>query len=142
MFGHKCFLRIGQLDDSSISGLYRNSYELLSCNYGFAQAMDRNGKAQSEVQGGTLNLTYCNVPSNELLSWMLKSGKLEDGALVICDANDVPLEKLYFEGAALTNMEVGFLQKGNSYITTKLRLQVRKLTVGSVSIEKKWVNLI
>ncbi len=142
MFGHKCFLRIGQLDDSSISGLYRNSYELLSCSYGFAQAMDRNGKAQSEVQGGTLNLTYCNVPSNELLSWMLKSGKLEDGVLVICDANDVPLEKLYFEGAALTNMEVGFLQKGNSYITTKLRLQVRKLTVGSVSIEKKWVNLI
>jgi hypothetical protein len=115
---------------------------LLSCSYGFAQEMDRNGKAQSEVQGGNLNLTYCNVPSNELLGWMLKSGKLEDGVLVICDANDVPLEKLYFEGAALTNMEVGFLQKGNSYITTKLRLQVRKLTVGSVSIEKKWVNLI
>lgn len=141
MFGHKCFLRIGQLSDSSISGLYRESYELLSCNYAFSQGMDRNGKAQSDVQGGTLNLTYPNVPSNDLLNWMLKSDKLEDGALVICDANDVPLEKLYFEGAACTNMEIGYLQKGTGYITTNFRLEVRKLTVGSVSIEKNWVNL-
>jgi hypothetical protein len=141
MFGHKCFLRIGQLDDSSISGLYRDSYELLSCNYGFGQEVDRNGKAQSDVQGGTLNLVYPNIPSTEFITWMLKSGKLENGVLVICDANDVPLEKIYFEGAACTQMEVGYVQRGKGYITTKLQLEVRKLTVGSVSLEKRWSNL-
>lgn len=30
MFGHKSFLRIGALSDSSISGLYKDSYELES----------------------------------------------------------------------------------------------------------------
>ncbi|PRZ00189.1 type VI secretion system tube protein TssD [Marinilabilia salmonicolor] len=141
MFGHKCFLRIGPLEDSSINGLYRDSYELLSCEYGFAQGMDRNGKPQSEVLGGTIHLVYPNIPSNEIISWMLKSGKLENGAIVICDANDTPLEKVYFEGAACTEMEVAYTQKGNGYITTKVQLQVRKLSVGSVSLEKKWVNL-
>lgn len=28
MFGHKSFLRIGALNDSSILGLYKDSYEL------------------------------------------------------------------------------------------------------------------
>ena len=83
MFRHKCFLRIGALEDSSINGLYRDSYELLSCEYGFAQGADRNGKAQSEVRGGTINMVYPNVPPPEFVDWMLKSGKVEDGVLVI-----------------------------------------------------------
>lgn len=35
MFGHKSFLRIGALSDSSISGLYKDSYELENCNFSF-----------------------------------------------------------------------------------------------------------
>ena len=141
MFGHKCFLRIGQLEDSSASGLYKYSYELLSCTYGFGQSVDRNGKPQSEVQGGTLNLVFPNVPPNDFISWMLKSSKLEDGAIVICDANDLPIEKVYFEGAACTQMNIDYVQEGDGYITTSLVLEARKLTVGSVSLEKNWVNL-
>jgi hypothetical protein len=91
--------------------------------------------------GGTIHLVYSSIPSNVIISWMLKFGKLENGAIVICDANDTPLEKIYFEGAACTEMEVAYTQKGNGYITTKVQLQVRKLSVGSVSLEKKWVNL-
>ncbi|HHT08765.1 MAG TPA: type VI secretion system needle protein Hcp, partial [Candidatus Atribacteria bacterium] len=60
----------------------------------------------------------------------------------ICDANDLPLEKVYFEGAACTQMEIGYVQKGNGYITTMLQIQARKITVGTVSLEKSWANLI
>ncbi|WP_010664691.1 type VI secretion system tube protein TssD [Marinilabilia salmonicolor] len=141
MFGHKCFLRIGPLEDSSINGLYRDSYELLSCEYGFAQGADRNGKAQSEVRGGTINMVYPNVPPQEIVDWMLKSGKVEDGAIVICDSNDVPLEKVYFEKGVCTNMKVGYQQSGNGYVSTNIQVDVRKISVGNVSIEKRWVNI-
>ena len=52
MFGHKSFLRIGALSDSSISGLYKDSYELENCNFSFSQGVDGNGKPQTEVRGG------------------------------------------------------------------------------------------
>lgn len=83
MFGHKCFLRLGQLNDSSISGLYKDSYELLSCDYSFAKGTDRNGKPQTEVRGGTIKVCYPNVPQPEFMGWMLKSGKLENGAIQV-----------------------------------------------------------
>ena len=56
MFGHKSFLRIGALSDSSIIGLYKDSYELESCNFGFFQGTDVNGKPQTEVRGVTISL--------------------------------------------------------------------------------------
>ncbi|MCA1745217.1 MAG: type VI secretion system needle protein Hcp [Bacteroidales bacterium] len=132
---------IGQLSDSSISGLYRDSYELLSCNFGFAQGADRNGKAQSEVKVGSISMVYPNLPPQEITQWMLKSGKVHNGVIVICDANDVPIEKVSFEDAVCTNMKIGYLQKGSGYITTSIQLEVRKLSVGSVSLEKKWVSI-
>lgn len=141
MFGHKCFLRIGQLEDSSASGLYKDSYELLSCDFGFAQSMDRNGKPQSEVQGGTISMVYPNVPPQEIVDWMLKSGKVENGAIVICDANDLPLEKVYFEDGVCTGMKVGYHQSGNGYVSTNIQIDVRKISVGNVAIEKRWVNI-
>ncbi len=72
---------------------------------------------------------------------MLTSGKVEDGAIVICDSNDVPLEKVYFEKGACTNMKVGYQQSGNGYVSTNIQVDVRKMTVGNVSIEKRWVNI-
>ena len=141
MFGHKCFLLIGQLEDSSASGLYKDSYELLSCDFGFAQSLDRNGKPQSEVQGGTISMVYPNVPPQEIVDWMLKSGKVENGAIVICDANDLPLEKVYFEDGVCTGMKVGYHQSGNGYVSTNIQIDVRKISVGNVAIEKRWVNI-
>lgn len=139
MFGHKCFLRIGALEDSSINGLYRDSYELLSCEYGFAQGADRNGKAQSEVRGGTINMVYPNVPPPEIVDWMLKSAKVEDGVIVICDSNDVPLEKVYFEKGVCVGMNINYTQEGNSFVTTNISVQANVIKVGTSTLENRWV---
>lgn len=139
MFGYKSFLRIGVLNDSSITGLYRESYELQDCNYGFQQGMDENGKAQTDVRGGTIQFTYAGLPPKEMLGWMLNSRKYEDGAIVICDESDVPLEKIYFEQAACTGLSVDYLQRGKSYIITKVTLQVRKIKIGETLLENHWI---
>lgn len=141
MFGHKCFLRIGQLNDSSISGLYRDSYELLNCEFGFSQGVDANGKAQTEVKGGSIALTFPNIPKDDMLEWMLKSGKLESGAIVLCNANDEPVEKVLFEDAACISLDIKYLQKGKSFTTTNILLQAKKLIAGEAQIENNWKNL-
>lgn len=138
MFGHKSFLRIGALNDSSISGLYKESYELESCSFGFSQGVDTNGKPQTEVRGGTILLTYGGLPQNDMLSWMLGSVKYEDGAIVVCDDNNEPLEKIFFEQAACVGLEIEYAQKGKAYIQTRVTLQARKIVVGETTLENRW----
>lgn len=138
MFGHKSFLRIGALNDSSISGLYKDSYELDSCSYSFSQGVDSNGKPQTEVRGGTLYFTYGGLPQDDLLRWMLGTAKYEDGAIVVCNDNNEPLEKVYFEQAACIGLELNYTQHGNSYIQTKITLQACKIKVGETALENRW----
>lgn len=138
MFGHKSFLRIGALNDSSISGLYKDSYELESCNFGFSQGTDNNGKPQTEVRGGMINITYGGLPQNDMLRWMLGARKYEDGAIVVCNDNNEPLEKILFEQAACVGLEVNYTQQGKAYIQTKVTLQARKIKVGDTTLENRW----
>ena len=138
MFGHKSFLRIGALNDSSIMGLYKDSYELENCNFGFSQGVDSNGKPQTEVRGGIISMTYSGLPQQDMLRWMLRSTKYEDGAIVVCNDSNEPLEKIYFEQAACTGLEIEYAQQGKAYIKTKITLQARKIKVGETTLENRW----
>lgn len=138
MFGHKSFLRIGALSDSSISGLYKDSYELESCSFSFSQGVDANGSPQTEVRGGTIYITYGGLPLDDMLRWMLGSTQYEDGAIVVCNDNNEPLEKVYFEQATCVGLEMEYIQKGKTYIQTKITLQARKIKVGETTLENRW----
>ncbi len=141
MFGYKSFLRIGPLDDASIMGLYRSSYELMDCNFGFTQAIDDDGKVQTEVVGGNISFVLPGIPSNEILQWMLNRSKLESGAIVICDLDDVPLEKIFFEDAICVNTGIDYQKKGKGYIQSHIMIQARRIAVGDVQLENRWNNL-
>lgn len=138
MFGSKTFLRIGALEDLSMQGLFRDSHELLACSYAFSQGVDNNGKAQTEVHGGMINITYPNIPPPEVTQWMLNSRKYEDGAIVICDENNMPLEKVFFEKAACIGLELEYIQNGKGYTHTKIVIQAQKIIVGTSSIVNNW----
>ena len=138
MFGHRSFLRIGALNDSSISGLYKDSYELENCSFDFSQGVDTNGKPQTEVNGGHITLTYGGLPQPDLLRWMLKSTGYEDGAIVVCNDNNEPLEKIIFEQAACVGMDIKYTQCGKAYIKTEVTLRARKIKVGETTLENRW----
>lgn len=140
MFGHRVFLRIGDLPDASIMGLLKDTYELLNFDYSFAQGVDQKGKAQTAVRGGVLSLTLANLPSQELISWMLKSRERKSGSIVLCDADNAPLSKLFFKNAACVKMDVVFVQQGSSYLATQVQLQAEQLTLGSTTFTNRWVN--
>jgi hypothetical protein len=140
MFGHKSFLKIGPLADASLQGLYRESYELESCSYGFSQGVNVDGKAQTEVRGGTINVTIPGIPPNDVIKWSLDSRKYNDGVIVLCDINSMPLEKVYFTDAACIGMGIVYSRKGKAYTATKLTLQVRKLMVGNTELDNRWID--
>ncbi|MDA3619771.1 type VI secretion system tube protein TssD, partial [Bacteroides sp. YC-2022] len=104
----------------------------------FNQGTNTDGKPQTDVRGGTLYLTYAGLPQDDMLHWILNSKKYEDGAIVICDDSDEPLEKILFEQAACTGLNIEYTQKGKAYIHTKIILQVRKIKVGETTFENRW----
>jgi len=140
MFGNKSFLKIGMLGDASIAGLYKNSYELESCSYGFLQGATKDGKAQTEVRGGTIDVIIHGLPTDEIIKWATSHRVYHDGVLVICDSNDMPLEKINFKDAACVEMDIDYTSSGKSYITTKLTLQARELSVGEIKLNNRWTG--
>ena len=141
MFGHKCFLRIGQLNDASPATLTNDGYELMTCSHSFAQGTDQNGQAQTEVVGGIIDIVYPNIPTKELTEWMKVSSRYFSGAIVICDADGIPIEKVHFEDAACVGMEINFTETGSTYATTSFTLSARKLAIGTADKINRWVNL-
>ena len=141
MFGHRSFLMLGGGGASSIMSLIKGGYELLDCNYSFNQGVDDKGRATTRVYGGIINLTMSQLPPDPIIEWALQPRKYLDGVIALVDAENVPLEKLIFSQAACVDMEVSYTQTGNSYMSTKLMIQVSKLVVGDgIDFDNDWTD--
>ena len=127
MFGYTVFLKIGNLAASSLTDMYKDSYQLIGCEFGFAQGIDIKGQAQTEVKGGTFYVTYPHLPNRDMIQWMLD------------DNQGSTLEKILFEKATCVDMEISYIRQGKSYIATKLTVQAQKLAFGTEEFENQWV---
>ena len=140
MFGHKVFLRLGEIDNANIMELYKDALELLNCDYSFAQGFDQKGQPQTTVHGGAFHITLPNLPPPPIVQWMLKPKRRENGCIVLCDSNDVPQSKIYFQNAACIKMNIAYSQKGSNYIATQLIIQPEKIIFGTATFTNKWTN--
>ena len=140
MFGYKAFLKIGQLTDGSLRGLFKEAYELQSCTYGFAQSDDHTGKPQDDAAGGAISIIYPGIPPREIIEWGLSHDKYLDGTIVICDQNEQPLEKLKFEQAACVDMSIVYDKEGEGLFSTQLVLQAFSLSVGTQFLTNRWTG--
>ena len=116
MFGYTVFLKIGNLAASSLVDMYKDSYQLIGCEFGFAQGIDIKGQAQTEVKGGTFYVTYPHLPNRDMIQWMLDARKYQNGAIVVHDNQGSTLEKILFEKATCVDMEISYIRQGKSYI--------------------------
>ena len=138
MAGFRTFLKLGELPDGSIEGLFKGGYELEHCSYTFAQGIDHQGKTQTKVRGGTIALILNQLPSNELIQWSIKSCNFVSGVIVLYDENNVPLEKTFFKDAACVHMKISHETDGKAYTCTNLIIQANTITLGNVKLENNW----
>ncbi|MDR2145896.1 MAG: type VI secretion system needle protein Hcp [Tannerella sp.] len=142
MFAHRSFLIFGG-GTADILSLIKGGYEILNFRFRFKQGVGTNGKATTKVHGGTIDILLSQLPDKEHIDWALNSRKYLDGMIVSLDADNMPIEKVFFQNATCTYFKIDFLQSGSSYLSTKLEITAEKLKVGSlgdITFDNKWIN--
>lgn len=139
MAGFRTFLQLGELSDGSITGLFHSGYELEHCSYNFVQGIDNNGESQTRVHGGVISFSIAQLPSDELIRWSLNSRNYLSGSIILYDANNVPIEKTFFTGAACVNMKIVHENIGKSYASTNFIIHAQGMVIGKEKFENNWI---
>ncbi|MDO4230154.1 MAG: type VI secretion system tube protein TssD [Capnocytophaga sp.] len=140
MYGYKTFLKIGDTQSLDMMSLLKNGYELSNFSYALEQPTDQKGKAQGEVQGGTLQLTIDGLPSNEIIEWMLNPRRYREGAVITYGEDNASVMKIFFEKAACVVMNIKYTDDGGGFISLELTLNAQSLVIGEYTVENKWKN--
>ncbi|MBO4806162.1 MAG: type VI secretion system needle protein Hcp [Paludibacteraceae bacterium] len=147
MFGYKSILQLsgalsGLADLKSIMGNGVNSeYELADFSYEIVQETDVCGKPQGEVCSGLMHISFWNLPTTEIVEWMINPRTYKSGSVVIYDMEDMPLQKVTFSSTACVSLEVEYQEDGKNYCRTNLTLSAKVLNVGDVRMENEWKNV-
>lgn len=142
MHGFRSFLMIGDTGAADIVSLVQGGPEVIDCNFNFHQDTDDKGKATTRTQSGSLNITISQLPPQNIIEWALNPRKYSDGVVIMLDAENIPLEKIFFFNATCINLELNYTQKGQSYASTKLIVQAEKLVVGGgIDFNNDWTRL-
>lgn len=139
MFGNRSFLMLGSSSAADIISLIKGGCEVQEFRFSFDQGIDSKGKATTRVYSGILNVTLSQLPPKNIIEWALRPRKFSDGVIVVVDAENMPLEKIFFKDTICTSFDINYVQKGDSYATTKLVLNAKKLIVGNgVDFDNEW----
>jgi len=140
MFGHRSFLILGGDSAADIKSLIKGGYEISKCNFTFQQGIDDKGRVSTRVYGGTIHIVLPQLPPQEIIEWAIQSRKYNDGVIVLLDAENIPLEKIFFKNAKCIGFEIEHACHGTSYSTTSIVVQTESMTVGSgITFEGEWI---
>lgn len=141
MYGYRTFLKIGDIKEIDFMSLLKNGYELSNFSYALEQPTDQNGKAQGEVQGGTLQITIDGLPSDEIIEWMLNPRRYREGAIITYGEDNASVFRIFFKKTACTKMQIKYISKGKGFFNLNIHLQAQNLIFPEGEIENKWLNV-
>lgn len=127
MFGYQVILEVGG-----------KKFDLEQTEFAFMQAADEEGKPQGEVYSGAITMTYPNLPTKEMLQWMLNARKYEDGTITTYGEDGTPIQKLEFKQANCVNMKIDYQDTGSSYCNTQFMIVANKINIGGTEVDNEW----
>ncbi|MCQ2217578.1 MAG: type VI secretion system needle protein Hcp [Paludibacteraceae bacterium] len=144
MFGYKSILQLTGGNSSLaavVNSRVTSEFELSDFSYDILQDTDLLGKPQGDVRAGRMNFSFPNLPTTEMLEWMINSRKYKSGGVVVYDMEDTPLQKVTFSCAACVGMDINYSESGSNYCLTKLTIVAKEIFVGDVKMENEWKNI-
>lgn len=141
MFNHKAYLKLGSTEGTDFLSLAKGAYELANFEFSFEQDCDIKGKPSTEVQGGHIHLTIPNLPSNEIIEWMLNTRKSKDGVIVMLSNENIPTQKIVFKNGYCTDLTTNYSSVGKSFSETNLTICSEVITLNNgVDFDNFWTK--
>jgi len=139
MYGHRSFLILGGENATDLINLIQKGYEISKCYFEFQQGTDKKGKISTRVFAGTIKIVLAQLPPQPIVEWAIQPRKYNDGMIVLVDAENIPLEKIFFKNAACIGFDMDFVQQNESYSTTSIVIHAEKMTVGDgMDFNSEW----
>ena len=139
MYGNRSFLILGSDSAMDLVSLIKEGYEISRCNFEFQQGTDKKGKISTRVFAGTVSIVLNQLPPQPIVEWAMQPRKYNDGVIVLVDAENIPLEKIFFKNAACIGFNMDFVQQDESYSTTSITIHAQKMIVGDgTDFDSEW----
>jgi hypothetical protein len=135
---YKATLKLRKPMTDNIHGLHFQNYDLIHSEYSFHKKVNRNGEVLSDVMGGNIKVVLPVLPTDELLSWVFDHGKKFNGEIVINDANEEVIEKVYFEEARCVEFRLHYEPNDISNIVLLMTINVQRMKVGTIEYQNSW----
>ena len=129
MIKNQCILVIGE-EVADILSPIEKGYDILNYNFAIEQVADESGKTTSRISnGGTVQVTLPQFPSNEIIEWGLTPGRYHDCAILVFDGENKLLDKTILQYATCVNFKIDYAQEEAKQVSTKIILHPKKLIV-------------
>jgi hypothetical protein len=139
MHGNRSFLMLGGDAPADIKSLTEGGYELANYRFSLQQGIDRKGKATTRVYGGQIHLLLTQMPPKDIMQWGLASRMRKDGAVILLDYDNVPVEKVIFNNAICSEFEFDYVLDGSGYCQTRMAIQAEIIILeAGVTIDNEW----
>lgn len=137
MTDYQSYLKIGKPEQNNVMGLFRDRYEIIHSEYSFAQDMNAQGEAVSEIKSGMIQVSLPTVPTEKLLNWMLSPDIYENGEIVLYSGEEV-INKIFFSGARCVGLHVHYEPFGPASIITQLSINAAHIEMGGAAYNNSW----
>lgn len=115
----------------------KTGIKVLACDFSFSQDVDAQGKVNSKVRAGLINITIPGVDDTDILQWMLNRDDKKDFKIAYSGFIDTgPHRSIEFKDAYLVNYQEVYSESKD--IVINLTLSSRVIQVKGVTHESSW----
>ena len=120
-----------------IDGQNKEGIKILNCDFSFTQDVDAQGKVNSKVRAGLINITIPGVDDTDILQWMLNRDDKKNCKIAYSGFIDTgPHRSIEFKDAYLISYQEVYSE--SSDIVINLTLSSRVIQVKGVTHESNW----
>lgn len=141
MYGYKTNLKILDFRAKDTNTFINEGYELSTFSFSFIQPADDNGKAQGNVQGGILQMSFDGLPTDLLLDWMISPRRYKSGVVTIFGEDERSQQRIVFENATCIDMDISYIKEGRQYFSVQFILSAHRIIIGDSGVENNWQNV-
>jgi hypothetical protein len=111
--------------------------EILACDFSFSQDVDSQGKVNSKVRAGYINITIPGIDDTEIIQWMLSRDEKKNCKISFSGFVDTGSHRsIEFKDAYLVNYHESYSEADD--IVINLTLSSRIIDIKGVVHESNW----